>query len=190
MANRPRGGLLSPSFADALSTLIIIFIALFVLTIIRFNDPSKRIIEQLDYRAAFIIIAEWKDGSRDDVDLWVEAPGGMRISYSNKDGGWINLDRDMQGQNFDASGIARETVHIRKITAGEYVVNVHLYAKRTDGPVPVTIKIVRTIGSYTIVHEETIVLNEQREELTVLRFTLNDKGQIVDKNKLSKRLFR
>ena len=73
----------------------------------------------------------------------------------------------------------REIVMIRKKVLGEYIVTAHAYSKYSEGPLPVTIRIVR-ISPRRVIHDTTFVFDEAHEEQTVCRFTVGKKGKIDD----------
>ena len=70
---------------------------------------------------------------------------------------------------------------------GEYVVNVHMYFKVGKEPVPVTVQIDK-INPYSVVLRETIELKEKGDEETVARFSVKSNGDVIDVNKLPKKL--
>ena len=187
---RRRGGLLSPAFADALTNLLIVFVALFILSFIQIHEASKKVIEQPDYRASIIIIAEWSDESNDDVDIYVQNPNEEIVFFTQRDIGWMNLDRDMRGKVLDKSDISRETVTIRKLIPGEYIVNLHMFGKRDPKPTSVKVRVLKTINGYAVISETITLLSVEREEQTIVRFTTDLNGNITDLNKRSKRFIR
>jgi hypothetical protein len=73
----------------------------------------------------------------------------------------------------------REVVSIRAYRAGEYVVNLHLYSKRSESPVPVTISVDK-IHPYKSVYTKTINLFKSGEEITACRIELSDSGEVLN----------
>ncbi len=73
---------------------------------------------------------------------------------------------------------------LRAIVAGEYVVNLHLYAQNDPGPVTVTVRLWSLAGSDRMLLERTITLRRQGDEQTAFRFTLSAAGELVDHNLL------
>ena len=68
----------------------------------------------------------------DDVDAVVEDPQGGLVWYHNRDSGLMHLDRDDRGNLADkitskgeviSNPINQETVTVRGLQSGEYVIN-------------------------------------------------------------------
>ncbi len=146
-------------------------------------------------KAEFIISVIWPEHRRDDIDVWVEDPNGEIVSYLQKDAGWLHLDRDDQGVVNDTILIdGREVVHpinqelvtLRGVVGGEYVVNLYNYANRSGQPVPVTVRIEKVNPSMKTVFVDRVVLEEENQELTVVRFTLAGDGSLLRMNRLPK----
>ena len=73
--------------------------------------------------------------------------------------------------------------------AGEYVVNVHMYTKRSaDGvPTPVSIRLEK-LTPFKIAAVREVQLLADTDEKTAFRFVLNDKGEVIEVNHLEKTL--
>ena len=104
------------------------------------NPVAKK--SNVELNAEFIITMKWPKKAEDDVDLWVRDPLGNTAGFKSKDVGLMSLDRDDLGGANDtvigADGKAikvynnEEHMTIRGIIPGEYIVNVHLYAKKAE----------------------------------------------------------
>lgn len=106
----------------------------------------------------------------------------------------------------------REIVTIRGFIPGEYIVNVHMYNRNSssdesamegefdeggemdgmgDGedkpPCPVTVQVDK-INPFELVMLKTVELTHTGDEKTVLRFVVNEDGEVVDVNYLAKNL--
>jgi len=107
----------------------------------------------------------------------------------------MHLDKDDLGQINDVIYLPdgtrqvvelnREVVAFRGWIKGEYVVNVHMYTKRSDGDASVKVTMLK-INPYKLLWEENILLVQRGQELTVRRFTLNQKGDIIKTNTIEK----
>mgnify|MGYP006946111184 CR=1 FL=1 len=78
----------------------------------------------------------WPDRNPNDIDTWVQDPGGKLVWFRNREAGLMHLDRDDRGNFKDTitvdgkqieNPINQETVTLRGIEKGEYIVNVHQY---------------------------------------------------------------
>jgi len=140
----------------------------------------------------------WPDDRDADVDLWVEAPGDtLPVGYPHMDDYHFNLLRDDRGTTYDATPINYEIAYTRGIAAGEYTVNVSLYAADPDdrGPVPaeVAVSVIEPdMLSRKVLVTRTITLSREGEEITATRFKLDQNGKLVEgsENDLQKSLIR
>jgi hypothetical protein len=151
----------------------------------------------VDVKADFIITATWPDGNPDDIDLYVEDPQGNVVWYYVKEAGLIHLDRDDRGNFHDTvvvdgqkveSPLNQETVTVRGIIPGEYVVDVFRYTATTGEPVPVTVKVEKINPTLTVVHYGTVMLNYKTDEKTAIRFTVNTAGDVIGTSDMFKSL--
>jgi hypothetical protein len=130
-----------------------------------------------------IVEVSWPPQMDADVDLWVEAPGDRPVGYSNKGGRIFNLLRDDLGRFADITEINYEVAYSRGIAAGEYAVNVHLY-RNGEGVFPVPVTVVASVksadgASTKRIATTKIELTQLGEEVTALRFGLDDSGRMV-----------
>ena len=130
-----------------------------------------------------IVDARWADNSKDDIDLWVQAPGDVPVGYSNKGGLIFNLLRDDLGtQNPPGVSLRMETAVSRGVPPGEYTVNLHFYRSReARTPVPVTVAVrckANDNARMVDVADRTVELHREGEELTAFRFRLDDQCKL------------
>jgi len=78
------------------------------------------------------------------------------------------------------SPINQETVTLRGVMPGEYVVNVLHYKSQTSSPVPISIKIEKLNPQLTVSYAGKVVLNGAGDEQTAVRFTLSSTGDVID----------
>ena len=200
----------STSMMDTLFNLLIIFISLFLLSMMMVNPKKKEQAAQTT-KAEFLITLEWDKESKDDVDLHVMDPAKNKCFFSRREQGLMNLDRDDLGKEndviitpygtfkFDEN---REMISLRGGTIpGEYVVNVHLYRKDgtalDDGTVSddksrkinvwVTLE---KMNPYILQYKRTITITRQGEERTMFRFVVDDKGVVSNVNELNKSIIK
>jgi len=126
----------------------------------------------------------WDEARNVDLDLWVRAPGDVPVGYSNQGGKYFNLLRDDLGKYKDETPLNYEVAFSRGIVPGEYIANVHFY--RFDAPSfgPLRARMVVTVvdpdtNDRRQLLQRDVVLSEEGQELTMLRFGLTAKGALV-----------
>ena len=151
----------------------------------------------VDVKADFIITATWPDLNPDDIDLYVEDPQGNVVWYYVKEAGLIHLDRDDRGNYHDTvivngepveSPLNQETVTVRGVIPGEYVVDVFRYTATTGEPIPVTVKVEKINPTLTVVYYGTLMLNYKTDEKTATRFTVDAAGEVTGTSDMFKSL--
>ncbi len=142
----------------------------------------------VDLKADIVVTASWPDGNPDDIDLYVEDPEGNVVWYYVKEAGLIHLDRDDRGNYRDSidvngrkveSPLNQESVVIRGMIPGEYVVDVFRYTATTGEPIPVSVKVEKLNPKLTVVHYGQVILDRKLDEKTAVRFTLNAEGNVT-----------
>ena len=124
----------------------------------------------------------WPNGNT-DVDLWLWGPGEVApVGYRNKSGALWNLLRDDVGTASDLTGINYENAYSRGAPAGEYIINVHCYS--CGGFLPILVKLEVTVkvtenGALLPITFAEVTLVERKEELTMVRFELDENGRVV-----------
>jgi hypothetical protein len=178
---------LSDPFTDLLFNTLLGFSLLFFISIIFMNPIAK--MGNVNFKAEYIITVTWPDQQPDDIDIWVRDPNQNLLSYRDSDVGWLHLDRDDQGDINDTvmiNGeetvypINQEVVTIRGIVSGEYVVNLQYYKSNTGQPVEATVKIEKVNPSIKVVYIDKVELEQEDDEVTVLRFNLDARGEVTD----------
>ena len=178
------------SFIDFLFILLLAFISMFILALLLINPITKK--SEIERKAEFIITLEWDETSKDDVDLWVEDPGGHVLSFRNKTAGLMHLDKDDLGQINDVVMLPDGTIQVitlnREVAAlrgwmnGEYIINIHMYNKRDQKPTNIVVTAIK-VNPYKILFEEKIIMIDKGQEETVRRFTLDSEGVMTATNK-------
>ncbi len=145
----------------------------------------------IDVKAEFIITVSWPDNDPDDVDTYVEDPLGDIVWYHSLQKGFLNLDRDDRGNYLDtvtvdgkevAFPLNQETVSIRRNVPGEYIVNVYRFTDPSGRPVPVTVKVEKINPKVSVVYYGTVTLDKKADEKTVLRFDVDNGGNVSSIN--------
>lgn len=184
------------AFLDILLNTLLGFIALFVLAFIQIR-PDEQKEKTVETKGEFVIVVNWPDESDDDVDTYVMDPAGNIAYFSSREVGLMHLERDDLGARNDVvmspDGqriLVRENeerVIIRGIVPGEYIVNVHMYAKRDSDPTPVRIALIKLEGADREIETREVTLEFNGDEKTVFRFTVNPDNSVTDVNDLPRR---
>ncbi len=180
-------------FTDLLFNALLAFTFLFILVLIFLNPPAKTGI--IDPKAEFIITTTWRDGSPDDVDLWVEGPDGRTVWFNSPSLGLMHLDRDDRGMTNDTilvegkqiiNPLNQEVVTIRGYVAGEYVVNLHYYASQTNQAVTANVNVAKVNPKLEVVFYGDVDMVKPGEEKTAVRFSVSKQGEVYNINTLPK----
>ena len=134
------------AFTDLLFNALLGFAFMFVAAFALINTTEET--GKIDAKAEVLITVRWPDRHPDDVDALVEGPQGNLVWYHNRDTGLMHLDRDDRGVLQDrllidgrevTNPLNQETVTVRALQPGEYVVNVLHYQANYAEPLPVSV---------------------------------------------------
>lgn len=170
------------NFALTLAKVLLVFAVIIIALI---SPPRTE--DGVPKKAEFIITIDWPgDYNRSDVDIWIKTPDDGILFFKNKQVGFLTLERDDTGGGSDTiltdSGsttinINEETVTMRGIQPGEYIINVHLYKSIPEQlPVEVKVKILKLNPNIETVLNTNVILISDRQEIFVTRMTLSPKG--------------
>ena len=152
---------------------------------------------KIDPNAEFIITVSWADDNPDDVDTYVEDPEGNIVWYHIRESGLMHLDRDDRGNYKDtivvdgetiSNPLNQETITLRGIVSGEYVVNVYHYLANTVNELPVKVKVEKVNPKVKVIFYDTLNLTGKGSELTAARFVLDKEGNVTSVYKKQKKL--
>jgi len=184
-------------FTDILFNVLLGF-AFMIFTAFSLINPTAKT-GAVDLKAEVIITMNWPDNDPDDMDLYVEDPIGNIVWYHSKEAGLLHLDRDDRGNYRDTitvngrtiqNPLNQETVTVRGIVPGEYVVNVHEFIATSTDKVPVSVKVEKLNPTATVVFYGTTGFDHKGQEETFVRFTLDPDGQVSDVNTRPKSLVK
>lgn len=177
------------AFVDLLFNILLGFVFLFVVAFVLINPVAKR--ADVMVPAEYMIIMTWPGHSDNDMDLWVQGPGGDIVGFRSREGGIMHLDRDDLGTRNDkitsqVSGqeqlisLNREVITLRGTVPGDYLVSVHFYMDRDQQyPVPVTVEVVK-INPYQMVYNQTQQFFSQGQELAFMQFSVDSSGNFLN----------
>lgn len=169
-------------FRDMIFLALCGFVSVVVLMLAHINPKGKQEADTSVPPGSVIVEITWPNDLNTDVDLWVQAPGDLPVGYSNK-GEIFNLLRDDLGRHQDLLELNYETSYSRGIPAGEYIVNLHLY-RNPSGVYPIPVAVAVSVKSDPAASARQILfskvaLKREGEELTVFRFSLDKRGNLV-----------
>ena len=183
-------------FYDMLFNMLIAFVFCFIVALLAMNPKALKA-GDIPSKAEYIINVGWPDNNPNDIDTWVQDPGGHLVWFRQREAGLMYLDRDDRGDANDAlvidgrriaSPFRQEVVTLRGIVPGEYTVNVQYYQSRDGRPVEVTVSVIKVNPRAEVVFHGQLRLAAQGAEATAVRFTLRPDGHVVDVNTLPKSL--
>ena len=144
----------------------------------------------------YLITVSWPKEMKDDIDVYVKDPLGNLIYFKNKEAGLMHLDRDDLGHKNDIINTSggsieynenREVVTLRGVYSGEYIINIHAYAKYSSHDIPVEVEIEK-LNPYKRVLLKTVAIAAAGEEKTVCRLRMNTNKEVESINYLYKKL--
>ena len=183
------------AFTDVLFNALLGFAFMFVIAFALMAEPTDG--GNVEAKAEVLVTVRWEDRHPDDVDTLVEDPAGNLVWYHNRDAGLMHLDRDDRGLFQDrivldgeeiSNPINQETVTVRALTPGEYVVNVLHYQANYAKPLPVSIKVEKLNPAVELVYYGQRELAGSGDEQTAVRFTIGANGEVRGTNELPKPL--
>ena len=193
-------------FYDMLFNMLIAFVFCFIVALLAMNPKATKA-GDVPAKAEFIITLSWPDNDPNDLDAWVQGPGGDIVWFRQREAGLLHLDRDDRGLSNDTvvvdgrrivNPVNQEVVTLRGIAPGEYVVNVHYYdGSKTErpepgagGPVRAIVSVVKVNPRAEVVFHGTRTLDGPGAETTMLRFTVQADGSATNINTLPKALVK
>jgi len=84
----------------------------------------------------------------------------------------------------------QEVLTIRGRPPGEYVVNLHYYKTENKLPVPVNVYVAEVNPKLKVLHYSTVNLQQEGDEATAVRFTIDANGTVSNINQLEKSLVK
>jgi len=177
------------AFIDLLFNLLVGFVSLFIIAYMLINPVAKTGI--VDPNIEIMITMSWDDKSPHDYDIWVDGPQNTIVGFTNKESGYMTLERDDLGTESDRFydetrgvwvNIERnlEVVAIRGLVPGVYYVNVHFFALKQMKPGNVVTVEVTDMRPYQIVAKRDKEILANKSEHTMVSFRVTNNGKIVD----------
>lgn len=183
-------------FYDMLFNMLIAFVFCFIVALLAMNPRALKA-GDIPAKAEYIITVSWPDMNPNDIDTWVQDPGGNLLWFRAREAGLMHLDRDDRGLANDSivvngksvvNPLNQEVVTLRGIAAGEYTVNAHYYESKDGKPVDVTVSVVKVNPRAEVVFYGQATVARKGDEVTLARFTLLPDGGVTNLNTLPKSL--
>jgi hypothetical protein len=183
-------------FYDMLFNMLIAFVFCFIVALLAMNPKALKA-GDIPSKAEYIITVGWPDRNPNDIDTWVQDPGGNLVWFRAREAGLMYLDRDDRGDANDAilingqriaSPFRQEVVTVRGIVPGEFTVNVQYYQSRDGQPVDVNVSVIKVNPRAEVVFYGQLKLARQGDEATAARFTVLPDGKVTNANTLPKSL--
>ena len=183
-------------FYDMLFNMLIAFVFCFIVALLAMNPKALKA-GDIPSKAEFVINVSWPDLDPNDIDTWVQDPGGNTVWFRSREAGLMHLDRDDRGLQGDAivvngkeviNPLNTEVVTLRGIQQGEFTVNLHYYESRNGQPVEVTVSVIKVNPRAEVVFYGQVTLARKGDEATAARFTVLPDGSVVNVNTLPKSL--
>ena len=182
-------------FTDLLFNALLGFAFMFAIAFMLINSSDDS--GKIESKAEVMISVSWPDSHPDDVDTIVEDPQGGLVWYHNRDSGLMHLDRDDRGLLNDTimvngeeiqNPLNQEVVTLRAVVPGEYIVNIHYYATKTNQPIDVNVKVEKVNPQLEVIYYGTINLEKKGVEKTATRFNITQDGIVNVTGNLFKKL--
>ena len=183
-------------FYDMLFNMLIAFVFCFIVALLAMNPRALKA-GDIPAKAEFIVNLSWPDMNPNDIDAWVQDPGGNLVWFRAREAGLMHLDRDDRGLANDSivvngksivNPLNQEVVTLRGIAAGEYTVNAHYYDSKDGQPVEVTVSVVKVNPRAEVVYYGQATLARKGDEVTTVRFTVLPDGNVGQINTLPRQL--
>lgn len=194
MLRRRRHDEIDP-FSDLLFNTLLAFVMLFAIALVAMNPKAKTGV--IDAKAEFIVTVTWPDLNPNDIDAWMQDPGGNLVWFRAREAGMMHLDRDDRGLANDTivingqkvvNPLNQEVITVRGFVPGEYTVNVHYYDSKNGEGVPVNVSIVKVNPRAEVVFYGAVDLRRKGDEATAARFTVAPDGTVTGVNTLPRKL--
>jgi len=178
-------------FKDMIMLMLMGFIVLFFI-LIPFINPGKKDEnknEEIKSPGSLVIYGYWTNGTDVDLDLWIKSPDDSVIGYPNRENKSCNLLRDDLGKTGDLTVNNFENIFCRKIYEGEYILNMHVYSFKDSNVQKVDFLVKIELIDFEAkpgvkfskeFDKMTVYRQDQGKEFTIVRFMVNEKGEIIE----------
>jgi hypothetical protein len=168
---------------DTMTVLFVLFCALFAIESLQ--EKAQKVNKAIDIASPngrILVELEWNPESDSDIDMWVKAPKDeMPVGYSRTSDKMSSYERDDKGKTNDFSHFNYEVTTIRNLVPGIYVVDVHAFALRDEGPTLVKVRAsISYLGAAMVIATKELALTAKGQELTAFSFELDENSNLVE----------
>ena len=185
------------AFLDAIINSLIGISALFIISFLLIREDNKRT-DTPEPPVQMLVTLTWPTegaASQTDLDLWL-AWGDSQdqaVGFRSPVREGMALERDDLGDRSDfvlSKGkkkmevipINQEVIAMRRIPQDEITINAMYYFNKDKSvPTPCTVQVVK-LNPYVVIYEGVHTLAQRGDEHTFIRFTMDDEGELIDKN--------
>ena len=185
------------AFLDAILNSLMGISALFIISFLLIREDNKKV-DLPPPPVQMLVTLTWPTEGAPadtDVDLWLQWGDSQdqAVGFRSPVREGIALERDDLGNRSDkyiSKGknkmevipINQEVIAMRRIPQDEIVVNaMYYFNKDKTVPTPCTVQVVK-LNPYVVIYEGVHTLAQRGDEHTFIRFTMNDEGELIDKN--------
>ena len=185
------------AFLDAILNSLMGISALFIISFLLIREDNKKV-DLPPPPVQMLVTLTWPTEGAPadtDVDLWLQWGDSQdqAVGFRSPVREGIALERDDLGNRSDkyiSKGknkmevipINQEVIAMRRIPQDEIVVNaMYYFNKDKTVPTPCTVQVVK-LNPYVVIYEGVHTLAQRGDEHTFIRFTMDDEGELIDKN--------
>ena len=173
----------------------ITFVFCFIIIAMLAMNPKALKSGDIPAKTEFIITLSWPDMNPNDIDLWLQDPGGNLLRFRARAASLIHLNRDDRSPANDSivvngksiiNPLNQEVVTLRGVAPGEYTVNAHCCDSKDGKPAEVAVSILEVIPRAEVTFYGAMTLARKGDEATAARFTVLPGGSVANINTLPK----
>lgn len=174
-------------FRDMIMLALCGILSIFVIILPFINEVNKKVDGDLKSPGDMNIEMFWADNQNIDLDLYVQSPDDAPVFYGRSNGVSLNLLRDDVGFANDISNKNYENVFARNVfTNQEYIINVSWFSGELHAVPDAKFYVIVTIRNKNgnrVQYRFDNVLKTVKEEITVIRFSINDEYKMDENSK-------
>ena len=186
------------AFLDMTLNVMMGISALFIISFLLIRQDNKKV-DLPEPPVQMLVTMTWPTegaASATDLDLWISWGNNQdqAVGFRSPVREGIALERDDLGNRGGDAYISKgknkkevipinqEVIAMRHIPQDEITINAMYYFNKDKSvPTPCTVQVVK-LNPYVVIYEGVHTLTQRGDEHTFIRFTMNDEGELIDKN--------